>query len=835
MKGVELTIFRSANGILSKRISLIEGEVKSDGSACKMVKGTAWRATIKDIDALADLIENMRSEQALALGRLRDDLPDEVSVTLARKLNGKAAPDTIARTTDYLHFAAGAPAFMLLDYDRKGQPPEVAEAMRKHGGFWPAVTSVVPELAEAARVVRCSTSSWLYHRDAADDDDWLTRVRGRHVYLAVSDGSDIERATKTLHDRLWLAGLGYYLIGASGQLLDHSIIDRSVYGPERLVFEGVPTLVRPIKQDHEQRRAKVYDGDFIDTRSVIPDLTETEKATVAKLKAAARDRLKPQAEEVRKQWAREFAPRHGMSEAEAKRIAADASNYILRPEFELEFDELGCCTVADVLANADEYVGQALADPLEGVAYGRGKAKVFRQSKDRLLMIHSFAHGGINYKLEGQGVGVDDFFAYMERHNYIYTPTRQPWPATSVNARISPVALTDADGQPVLDNKGNPKFISASEWLDQHRAVEQITWAPGEPMLITDRLIADGGWIKHNGVQCLNLYRPPIIKLGDPRKARPWLDHLVKIYPGDADHIACWLAQRVQRPAEKINHALVLGGAQGIGKDTLLEPVKRAVGNWNFQEVSPSATLGRFNGFLKAVILRISEARDLGEYDRYKFYDHAKVYTAAPPDVLRIDEKNLREHYIPNCCGVIITTNHKTDGIYLPDDDRRHYVVWSEFTKEDFPTEYWQSLWGWYEHGGYEHVAAFLNETDISDFDPKAPPPKTDAFLAIVDAGRAPEDAELADVLDDLGNPDAVTLDEVIEKAGGDFQEWLRDRRNRRQIPHRLEACGYVKVRNEAVEDGMFHFNGRRRAIYVRAKLTRKQRKVVVQELLRGG
>jgi hypothetical protein len=40
---------------------------------------------------------------------------------------------------------------------------------------------------------------------------------------------------------------------------------------------------------------------------------------------------------------------------------------------------------------------------------------------------------------------------------------------------------------------------------------------------------------------------------------------------------------------EKINHALILGGNQGVGKDTLLEPVKRAVGAWNFLEVSPPA------------------------------------------------------------------------------------------------------------------------------------------------------------------------------------------------------------------------------------------------------
>jgi hypothetical protein len=148
-----------------------------------------------------------------------------------------------------------------------------------------------------------------------------------------------------------------------------------------------------------------------------------------------------------------------------------------------------------------------------------------------------------------------------------------------------------------------------------------------------------------------------------------------------------WLAHRVQRPREKINHALVLGGQQGI--DTILEPVKLAIGPWNFSEVSPQQIMGRFNGFLKSVILGVNEARDLGETDRFKFYDHMKAYAAAPPDVLRVDEKNLREHSIFNCCGVVITTNHKTDGIYLPADDLRNYVAWSDLRKESVEDTYW--------------------------------------------------------------------------------------------------------------------------------------------------
>ena len=44
---------------------------------------------------------------------------------------------------------------------------------------------------------------------------------------------------------------------------------------------------------------------------------------------------------------------------------------------------------------------------------------------------------------------------------------------------------------------------------------------PVMPMLITDRLIADGGWFERKGVSCFNLYRPPTIKLATPRKLVP--------------------------------------------------------------------------------------------------------------------------------------------------------------------------------------------------------------------------------------------------------------------------------------------------------------------------
>src|SRR5262249_34467006 len=110
-------------------------------------------------------------------------------------------------------------------------------------------------------------------------------------------------------------------------------------------------------------------------------------------------------------------------------------------------------------------------------------------------------------------------------------------------------------------------------------------------------------------------------------------------------------------------------------------------------------------------------------FDRFGFYDHMKTLTAAPPDVLRVDEKHMREHSVANVTGIIITTNHQSDGIYLPPDDRRHYVAWSELTKEDFDDIYWKDIWSWYERGAHMDVAAYLKTLDISTFNPKAPPP----------------------------------------------------------------------------------------------------------------
>jgi hypothetical protein len=429
-------------------------------------------------------------------------------------------------------------------------------------------------------------------------------------------------------------------------------------------------------------------------------------------------------------------------------------------------------------------------------------------------------------------VKIGDFIAYSPDHTYIFIPTRTPWSAASVNSRIAPIPLPKP-------KKGKQKSLKASTWLDQNRAVEQMTWAPGEPLEIRGRLMADGGWFEHRNATCFNLYRPPTIVHGDPTKATMWIDHIRKVYPDDADHLIDYCCHLVQYPQIKINHGNFMGGEPGIGKDTILEPVKRAIGPWNFQETTPRGMSGQFNSYLKAVALRISEAHDLGDTDRFSFYEQMKNIAASPPDVHRINEKHIGEYYVLNCNGTFITSNHKTDGIYLKADDRRTYVAWSNLTKDDFDEKYWNKIWNWYDNGGDRDVAAYLATKDISvetgsGFNPKKPPKKTEAFWAIVNANVAPEQSELADLLDAFDNPPVVTLAQIVSASSGSLNEWITERRNRKAISHRMETIGYVPIRNpDDKHDGQWKINKKRQTVYARRELSIADQIMAVKELMK--
>lgn len=423
----------------------------------------------------------------------------------------------------------------------------------------------------------------------------------------------------------------------------------------------------------------------------------------------------------------------------------------------------------------------------------------------------------------------EQLYAYLPEHKYIHRPTRDLWPAASVDGHI----------------RGKRDKLRASAWLDKNRAVTQMTWWPGRDEVIEDHVIAASGWIRHPGQRVYNLYRPPLVVPGDASDVAPWLDHLRRIYSDDADHIVRWLAQRVQFPHIKLNHALVLLGDQGIGKDTILEPVKRAVGPWNWSEIAPSDVFDQFNPWVRSVVLRINESRDMGEsgaVNRFVMYERTKGLCVAPPDALNCNDKHIRKFPVVNVLGVVITSNHKADCLYLPADDRRHYVASSTATKEQFTTDYWNALWGWYEREGFANVAEYLRTYDVSKFDPKAAPPKTEAFWRIVTANADPGDSALTDLLEEMGDPAVVTIEAIKaadlsrgDPVAGPRVECLSAPQAQlaRRAVHIMERAGYVPVRNPHAKDGRWHVEGKNVVVYAKSNLSYADQICAVRRLMK--
>ena len=76
---------------------------------------------------------------------------------------------------------------------------------------------------------------------------------------------------------------------------------------------------------------------------------------------------------------------------------------------------------------------------------------------------------------------------------------------------------------------------------------------------------------------------------------------------------------------------------------------------------------------------------------------------------------------------------------------------------------------------------------------PRRRQPKHPRSGTLLTPDAAPEDAELADALDTLGNPAATTLERVRHVGSAEFIIWANDRKNRRVVPFRSSGAAIAQ------------------------------------------
>lgn len=274
-------------------------------------------------------------------------------------------------------------------------------------------------------------------------------------------------------------------------------------------------------------------------------------------------------------------------------------------------------------------------------------------------------------------------------------------------------------------------------------------------------------------------------------KITPFINHLKRIFVNDQrdlDTFLDYMAFKMQFPGVKPRWALVITGEQGIGKDIAIDACWHTYGLQYINNISPADVMGSFNDFMKCLILRISEVADLDKTNKWNFNEKVKVIISGHPDRMQINPKYGFKYWLNLCNGTILTTNHLEDGLYIPEGDRRYYVIkcntWRALNMT-IPERaaYFGELFSWFttpdENGitGYEYIGNYLFWCrDISNFNANICPTPTLAKTEIMQIScEIPEwmDSALTLYSNILSNAQA------IEGNAFDNLLWLYDHQQR--------------------------------------------------------
>lgn len=390
-KIVSFTIFTSNNLPLSKSFRLSESGEINKTAAAQMTDGKATLITI-DFSDFATKLSSANTSTAFGYGLFEQDkYGKSAKLTVKNKANN--AKRLIARTKEYFSYMP-QPGIIMLDFD----PSQNGHSIISSSEMMDILCRTTNAFENVAYCSRGSLSSCVHKIGESPKPGG-----GFHLYIPVTDASDIPRFGKALFQRLFIAGYGYIDLAANGAMLVRSIIDATVFSAERLDFVGAPVIDENL--EWSAPNPIYHDGKFLDTYA-LSDLDESEYEQYATLVKKAKETKKPQSEASKKKWAtckiKEMVAR-GVAEEDAISqisLMKEGRVTVLPPDYLLKFDRLGVHSVSDVLTNPSQFDGKALADPIEGEIYGKTTAKFWmNECTNGTPYINSMAHGGKGYSL----------------------------------------------------------------------------------------------------------------------------------------------------------------------------------------------------------------------------------------------------------------------------------------------------------------------------------------------------------------------------------------------------------------------------------------------------
>jgi hypothetical protein len=164
---------------------------------------------------------------------------------------------------------------------------------------------------------------------------------------------------------------------------------------------------------------------------------------------------------------------------------------------------------------------------------------------------------------------------------------------------------------------------------------------------------------------------------------------------------------------------LIHGLAQGTGKTLIGYTLGRIHGK-NFTEIDQGSLHGDFNEWAEGKTLVLGD--EITGSDRRADADVLKRLITQQR--VRVNKKFVPTYEVPDCCNFLFTSNHP-DAFFLEDDDRRHFI--HEVTAGPLPDVFYAEYGIWLDSGGSSYLFDWLLSRDISEFNPAARAPRTQA------------------------------------------------------------------------------------------------------------
>jgi hypothetical protein len=387
-----------ADNSLGKRMSLT-----NDGELYKEILPPAYKGKFETLQfsSLQDFnkfLSSVDNNMAVTYGLFKGENSGKFVSKSLKEGEYRYVRKMKTRTREAMEWGNSS-GILFLDYD----PPVSSKAMTKEE-LISAIRETCPFLNEVEMLWRPSSSSLI---ENANTGETISEIAGQHLYIIAEKASEIPELGQEIAKRLWLNGYGRFDISKAGIALKKTIVDTTVWQPERLDFVGGAEVSSPLSQKKlvgkiikgKKRCISLNDIAQLDAHEIrtLDHLMREKRKEVEFTCYIKRDEFKKQM--LKRTLGEDFNEENSEHFKRRAHLLAALMDGVLYEDFILRTRNGTEVSVGEILDQPDKYNRKRFADPLEP-DYRNDNRIAWARLNVVHPFIYSFAHGGRRFLLK---------------------------------------------------------------------------------------------------------------------------------------------------------------------------------------------------------------------------------------------------------------------------------------------------------------------------------------------------------------------------------------------------------------------------------------------------